>query len=274
MVIKRKLYKWRFLILQLMELEFEIKKLIKEWDLTLIRADSQKVNYQKQAENILYGIALGVAESLLDKLFSSVSSSPSKKFLELPYHKAVNQFTREYLIKNLKKHNYSVSATGEAILLGSSKENASSSLSNIIKREFGISARELIKMKYETFESAYIDDDELEASAVQEMEKYCRLFNASIFKSLLVNKSEQIAKDLVFVAKNYFLAEQINPGFFSEKYKDAVKEFKKWYLTEQIKKNGTSIGAAKKSGLTDGAFRQLIFRQRIKVAEILEVDES
>lgn len=39
---------------------------------------------------------------------------------------------------------------------------------------------------------------------------------------------------------------------------EAIAELKKWYLTQQIRENGSGKKSAEKSGLSEEAFRQLI----------------
>lgn len=148
-------------------------------------------------------------------------------------------------------------------------------MAQILKREFGATVKTLKDQvgEYKYVESVEMEGVELEGIAVQEIGRYSSLFRPSVFRSLLIDKSRIIAEQLVGIAKRYS-QEYSNSDLFDMLYHSAIADFKRRYLVQQIRRNGSGKNAAKKSGLSEESFRQAIYDRNIKVAEVLSDDSE
>ena len=252
-----------------MSLETEVRDSVNAWDIHLIGPNSEKVSYSDLARPLLYGIGIGITEKLVNGIQSSVGISQQEDYMDLNYPEAVRQFKKEYLGRHLKRHSFSGVETGVAIGLGNSRKTARESLAHILRREFGVHSAK--KLRDETGDVEYAEATEVDTRLVElatrEIKRYSSLFRQSIFRSLLDDKSKIIAEQLVGIAKRHF---GTHNRFFDMTYYEAIDGFKKWYLTQQIKENGSGTKAAEKTGLSADAFRQLIHTREIKVAEVLK----
>ena len=250
-----------------MTLETDVKNVIDGWNISMTDTNSQPVSYSDLARPLFYGICLGITGKLVDTI-KQTRPSLAKELLDLGYHAASARFVKEYLMEALAKNKFSGRETGLYIGLSQNPENARTGLRSLIYRQ-GTSIEEL-KHEYESRQK--VDDVQLEGLADVELKRYIDLFRSSFFRSLLVNNSKNIAQQLVQVAKGNY-DEDMSWEFrnlFSLKYNTAVEEFTTWYVTKQIESAGTSQKAADRAKITHQAFKSLCYRQKVKVADVLD----
>ena len=248
-----------------MTLEQAVKAEIGRWDITL-RSDGREMSYEQFVRPALYGIAIAIAEDMRENFVGG-----NEKYLNLEYHDAVKQFREEYLFSQLESHQFKVKETALHILASPNPENARTALHSRVKEIFGVTVKELRERKcgdYSSLPELLITEESIERAEVK-IKGYADLFRASLLRTLMESKSKEIAQRIYELARDEVAEEgflELNE-IFEDKYVEAVSRFREWYINQQIKRSKDGAEAAKKCGLTDGAFRQWVFRHSRTMAD-------
>ena len=255
-------------------LESKVREEIDTWNISLGKIAGRTPVYAPFTRPLLYGVGIGVADKVLDRLKVLVGAVAPLKYLEMGYPEARKAFIRDYLYINLARHDYSVTETALGIGLSENVESARTWLANILRQETGHSARE-IKRHPELVEAVrnevlMLDAETREglvAYAKDEVQKYAPHLPHLVGK-LIQHNAQRMAERLVHVAESVGMA-QGTWELLEVPYHEVVKQFEKWYLAEQIRIGGNGRKAAERAGVGYDSFRQLLYTRGMKVGEIL-----
>jgi hypothetical protein len=242
-----------------MSLETDIRQEVRSWDINVSRI-KKPVLYADLIEPILYGISVGVTETLLAKMEPGNSPDSPTHILDMRYKDAIESFQKEYLIQKFEENEFDEVRTAHAIGIGGSPASARANLNRRTQRLFGTKPSKMKDIdKHEHLQPDEISDEELERIGVSEIKRYGELLTRSLFRNLIEKNAEKISKKLLSFVKSRF-HKPYQPSFSEMKEKEALLNFRKWYLTEQLNRGGTTAKAAELSGLDSDT----IFRARLR----------
>lgn len=265
-----------------MALEIRVREEIDSWEVSVIAPNRNPANYSDLVKPILYGIGIGVTATLCKDLSSSLPDNVPIDLLDYDIDIAVTEFKKSYLLANLERHGYSSTETGLAIGLSEVRKNAGVSLANILNRLFKSTASKM-KVNPQLREQArkrltYARDGviaerrhALVEEAIEEIEKYIPLINPkTLLKRIIAGNVKKMAERFVALAEEEVTSRDSGNKFFDLPYHEAVNEFKRWYLAEQVKRHGSGVKAARHSGMTESDYSTRLHRFGLSVKEILK----
>jgi DNA-binding NtrC family response regulator len=242
-----------------MTLEDKIKEKVDSWD----------IQPTEIVRPILYGISKDIAEKVTRKAKRRMNKYGDQSFLNLGPVAAAEEFKKVYLRHNLHETYFNRKQTAWNTGM------ADTALSRLVKDTYGCTVMEaraepkLLETNVNSLEEIQTKlNKELVSYAQRELSKYNPAFSFTVGQTISEN-SKKIADSLVSLCLTELTSPELKDELFELEYQQAVKEFRKRYITKQLERtNGNYEESAKLMGITVNYTKQLAHRSGISLNDI------
>lgn len=247
-----------------MGLEQRVLRAVNSWDIVI----EGKPGFEQLLKDAYYGIGIALTTKAMKALIPICNLDHTTN-TKLNYHDAVDEFKLKYLIENYARCGFDFKRTNQECQIAKNEKTAWNIMDYELKKQ-GLKFRDIKKIKrYEPqlYETNFSNEDEVIGMIVKEIKNYGLIAGKSSFLSRGLEKGKmEISRIFVEVAKKELTGEGdcMNLSkFYGTNYHEAIKKFKKAYLTQQYFEQGKNGKlAAERAGMSykvyNGALTRIV----------------